>query len=81
MAEPKQIPDLLPETLKRIRMIWQHSKYYNSSERVSGLLYKISNQVIQRCKAKINIDDMLDGDVENCMQDLNDVIECGKKWR
>jgi len=55
-------------------MIWQHSKYYNSSERISGLLYKISNQVIQRCKAKINIDDMLDGDVENCMQDLNDAI-------
>ncbi len=62
-SEPKQIPDLLPETLKRIRMIWQHSKYYNSSERISSLLCKISNQVIQRCKAKINIDDMLDGDV------------------
>ena len=52
-------------------MISQHSKYYNSSERISGLLYKISNQVIQRCKAKISIEDMLEGDVEKCMQDLN----------
>jgi len=62
-AEPKQIPDLLPEAIKRIRMIWHYSSYYRSNERVSGLLYKISNQIIQRCKAKINIDDMLDGDV------------------
>ncbi len=24
---------------------------------------------------------MLDGDVEKCMQDLQDSIDCGKKWR
>ena len=24
---------------------------------------------------------MLDGDVEKCMEDLNDAIDCGKKWR
>ena len=24
---------------------------------------------------------MLDGDVEKCIRDLNDAIECGKKWR
>ncbi len=24
---------------------------------------------------------MLDGDVEKCMQDLRDSIECGKKWK
>ena len=30
-------------------------------------LNKISNQIIQRCKAKINVDDMLDGDVEKCI--------------
>lgn len=24
---------------------------------------------------------MLDGDVESCMQDLEDSIECGKKWK
>jgi dynein heavy chain len=62
-------------------MIWHHSKFYKSNERISGLLYKISNQIIQRCKANINVDDMLDGDVEKCIEDLNDAIECGKKWR
>jgi hypothetical protein len=54
---------------------------YKSNERISGLLYKISNQIIQRCKAKINVDDMLDGDVEKCIEDLNDAIDCGKRWR
>jgi len=81
VAEPKQIPEMIPELLKRVRMIWHHSKFYKSNERISGLLYKISNQIIQRCKAKINVDDMLDGDVEKCIEDLNDAIDCGKRWR
>ena len=62
-------------------MIWEHSKHYNSQERISGLLHKISNEIIKRCKQSINIDDMLDGDVEKCMQDLRDSIECGRKWK
>jgi dynein heavy chain len=62
-------------------MIWEHSKHYNSQERISGLLHKISNEIIKRCKQSINIDDMLDGDVEKSMQDLRDSIECGRKWK
>jgi len=44
-------------------------------------LHKISNEIIKRCKSQINISDMLDGDVEKCIQDLQDSIECGKKWK
>lgn len=73
-ADPKDIPQILPGLLMRVRMIWQHSKYYNSNERISGLLHKISNEVIQRCKAKINVSDMLDDDVQKCIRDLNDAI-------
>lgn len=62
-------------------MIWEESKYYNSQERISGLLHKISNEIIKRCKSIINIKDMLDGDVVKCMQDLRDSIECGKEWK
>jgi dynein heavy chain len=49
-ASPKEIPDLLPSLLYRVRMIWEFSKHYNSSERISGLLHKISNEIIKRCK-------------------------------
>jgi dynein heavy chain len=62
-------------------MIWEYSKHYNSQERISGLLHKISNEIIKRCKQSINITDMLDGDVEKCMDDLRSSIECGRKWK
>jgi len=62
-------------------MIWEKSKFYNTTERIQGILHKISNEIIKRCKQQINIKDMLDGDVEKCMQDLQDSIDCGRKWR
>lgn len=66
-VSPKQIPDLLPNLLMRVRMIWEHSKFYKSNERISGLLHKISNEIIKRCKDQINVENMLDGDVEKCI--------------
>jgi dynein heavy chain len=48
---------------------------------MKNLLTKISNQIIKRCRAKINKDDMLDGDVDKCINDLNESIECCNKWQ
>ena len=42
-AEPKDIPKILPEVLRPVRVIWELSKYYNTTERMKGLLTKISN--------------------------------------
>jgi len=64
-----------------VRIIWELSKYYYTPERMKGLLTKISNQIIKRCRAKINKDDMLDGDVEKCMDDLEESIECCRQWK
>lgn len=80
-STPQEIPSLLPDLLNRVRMIWEKSKYYKTPERISGLLHKISNEIIKRCRETINIFDMLDGNVENCMQDLENSINCGKQWR
>lgn len=79
-SSPQEIPSLLPDLLNRVRMIWEKSKYYKTNERVSGLLHKISNEIIKRCKETININEMLDGNVEKCMQDLQNSIDCGKIW-
>lgn len=62
-------------------MIWEKSKYYYKDSRIAGLLHQISNEIIKRCKAKIDVKDMLDGDVEKCISDLQDSIECGRKWK
>jgi len=62
-------------------MIWERSQFYTSPERIQGLLQKISNEIIKRCRDSISIRDMLDGDVEKCMEDLHNSIECGRSWR
>lgn len=50
-AAPADIPGLLPNILNCIRTIWTLSKFYNTEERLSSLLRKISNQIIHRCAA------------------------------
>jgi dynein heavy chain len=42
-AEPKDIPKILPDVLNSVRIIWELSKHYNTTERMKGLLTKISN--------------------------------------
>jgi dynein heavy chain len=73
-AEPKDIPKLIPEVLNCVRLIWEMSTHYNTDERMKGLLTKISNQIIKRCREKIKINDMLEGDVDKCMRDLDESI-------
>ena len=80
-AEPKQIPAILPELLHCIRMISTLSKFYNTSDRLTGLLRKISNQIISRSCAKITLDDVFNGDVEESMISLSESIECGVAWK
>lgn len=80
-AQPAEIPKLLPDALSAVRIIWELSTNYNSEERMKSLLIKISNQIIKRCRAKINKDDMLGNDVEKCMRDLDESIDCCQQWK
>ena len=80
-AEPKDIPRILPEVLSSVRIIWELSAFYNTPERMKGLLTKISNQIIKRCRAKINKDDMLGDQVLKCMSDLDESIACCRQWK
>jgi dynein heavy chain len=57
------------------------STHYNTDERMKGLLTKISNQIIKRCRAKIDVKDMLDGDVDKCMRDLEESVTCCNEWK
>lgn len=41
-ADPKKIPDLLPNLFTVIRVIWVNSDHYNSRELLTGLFRKVS---------------------------------------
>ena len=63
-ATPAEIPTILPTILNIVRLIWRHSRFYNSGERLAGLLRKVSNEIINRCRASISIGEILEGDVQ-----------------
>ena len=80
-AQPKDIPKILPEVLNNVRIIWELSSYYNTADRLKSLLSKISNQIIHRCRKKINVNDMFGANVPKCIEDLNECIECCRQYR
>jgi len=80
-AHPREVPAILPEMLQRIRIIWELSEYYGHPDKMGSLLTKISNEIIRRCKSTINVDDLLEGDVEKCIHDLDESIDCGNQWK
>jgi dynein heavy chain len=80
-AQPREIPKLLPEVLNNVRMIWECSRFYNTNDKMKSLLTKISNQIIHRCRAKINKEDMYGANVEKCIMDLDECIECCNQFR
>ncbi|KAK3256380.1 hypothetical protein CYMTET_34484, partial [Cymbomonas tetramitiformis] len=80
-AEPADIPPILPKLLHCIRMIWNISRFYNTPERLTGLLRKVSNEIINRCCAKISLSEIFEGDVEACMVSLRQSIRAGEAWK
>ena len=80
-AEPKNLPEILQEVINRIRMIWGISRHYNTAERVTGLLRKVSNEIISRCCAKISLDDIYSGNVEAGQEALTQSVRAGETWK
>ncbi len=79
--EPEKLVTVIPDLLSRVRLIWLHSTFYNSEDRVCGLLRKISNEIIMRFKQHIPVRDCFDGDVDFCVLRLREAIDCGVEWK
>lgn len=54
-ASAQEIAGLMPELLSRIRVIGAVSRFYWTDERLAGLLRKVSNEVIRRCTANVDV--------------------------
>ncbi|CEG44893.1 flagellar inner arm dynein 1 heavy chain beta [Plasmopara halstedii] len=80
-AQPHEIPLLLPKLLNFIRLIWMYSSHYNTDDRITSLLRKVSNEIINVCCKKISVSDILDGNVEACIHYLDKSIQCGVSWK
>ena len=52
-CNPVTMLDAIPGLINAIRMINSYSRYYNTSERVTALFVKVTNQMITACKAHI----------------------------
>ncbi|KAI5057584.1 hypothetical protein GOP47_0027599 [Adiantum capillus-veneris] len=75
------IPMILPVLLQRIRMIWRISPFYNTSEKIAGLLCKVSNEIIHRCSTGIPLIEIFQGDVEKCKSALEESIQACESWK
>ncbi|KAF0978551.1 hypothetical protein FDP41_002371 [Naegleria fowleri] len=80
-CEPSQIIDIVPEILWTVQLINANSNSYNTSERISGLLKKISNEIIHICTGKISLTNIFNGNVEKCMETLHQSIRAGEFWK
>ncbi|XP_036369342.1 dynein heavy chain 2, axonemal-like [Octopus sinensis] len=80
-ALPKDIPPIITELLTLIRIIWMNSEFYNTKEKLTGLLKKLSNEIIHQCCKAINLDRIFEGYIKSSSQTLIDCIECCEKWR
>lgn len=45
------------------------------------LLFQLSNEVIRRCCASINLDHIFDGAITSSKKSLNESIECCTSWK
>ena len=80
-ARPPEIPALLPQILDCIRMIWSLSQFYNTPERICSLLRMVSNEVINRCCAALQLGDVFTGDVLKPMEQLQQSMAAGTSLR
>jgi dynein heavy chain len=81
-ATPPEIPSILPTLLNYVRMIWTISSYYRKEDRISGLLRKMSNEIIKRCQKTIELNDIFEGKVnlQWCSSNSALIVAASGNW-
>ncbi|KAG9479366.1 hypothetical protein GDO78_012827 [Eleutherodactylus coqui] len=53
-ASPASMVEHIPSLMNSIRMIYSTSQYYNTSEHMTSLFLKVTNQIVTACKNYLN---------------------------
>eukprot|EP00759_Apiculatamorpha_spiralis_P009157 PhF_6_TR15940/c1_g1_i2/m.24766/K10408/DNAH; dynein heavy chain, axonemal len=80
-AQPREIKEIVREILRHVQMIYHFSKHYNTPERLGNILRKISVEIIHRCREKLSLALIFDGDVGMALQALTESTEAGESWK
>uniref|UniRef100_A0A8C4SPC6 Dynein axonemal heavy chain 5 n=1 Tax=Erpetoichthys calabaricus TaxID=27687 RepID=A0A8C4SPC6_ERPCA len=68
-SDPVSMVDAVPGLINAIQMIHSISRYYNTSEKITSLFVKVTNQMITACKAYIS-----NGGTETIWDQTQDVV-------
>jgi len=74
-ADPSAVLDVLPSLMNALKMIHTISRYFGTTERMTKLLMKITNQMISNCKLSINGKDHQDRIWDKSLTQLLEAIE------
>ncbi|XP_074645893.1 dynein axonemal heavy chain 5-like [Tubulanus polymorphus] len=82
-CNPASMVEHIPSLMNAVRMIYSISQYYNTSERMTSLFVKVTNQMITTCKAYIKqgVSKVWELPREEMLQRLNDSINLNVQYQ
>jgi len=75
------LEEILLGVVDLIRLIQLHSEFYNSRISITGMYSKVSQAVMLRCEAYIDMDQTFETDVTEAKVKLNQCIACCESWK
>lgn len=82
---PQQIIDTLPALMNAIKMIHTIARFFNTTDKMTGLFMKITNQMITNCKKRIldgkKSDDIWGRDPAQLIEVLSSCIKLNKEYK
>eukprot|EP00163_Fabomonas_tropica_P031142 TRINITY_DN730_c0_g2_i1.p1 TRINITY_DN730_c0_g2~~TRINITY_DN730_c0_g2_i1.p1 ORF type:complete len:4569 (+),score=1602.08 TRINITY_DN730_c0_g2_i1:399-14105(+) len=81
-GEPRHIMEAIPGLINAIKMMHNIARYYNTSERMTSLFIKITNQMILSCKKYIRKDGSIwEQDKDELTAKLHECIELNEVYQ